>query len=80
MISGLWANTNLDDGKQTRQNALRQIENDHQNTIHEIYLGKDEEIDYEQDPFFAAMKLDGEEKQDETVNHDLKTDLEIDQA
>jgi len=59
MVAGLHANTNLDDGKQTRQNLLNDIENRHLETINLIYNGKtDEELDYESDPLFAAIKLD----------------------
>ncbi len=60
MISGLWANTNLDDGKQTRQNLLREIEESYQNSISLIYSRQDAEIDYEleSDPLFSAMNLD----------------------
>ena len=59
MVSGVMANTNLDDGKQTKQNLLNDIENRHLETIISIYNGKtDEELDYESDPLFAAIKLD----------------------
>jgi len=60
MISGLWSNSNWDDGKDTRQKALRDIEESYQNSIRQIYQQAEErasrtgKIDYE-DPFFAAI-------------------------
>lgn len=58
MISGLWANTNYDDNKNTRQKALKDIEESYQEAISIIYNGPEEfEIDMDQ-PFFKAMDLD----------------------
>lgn len=60
MISGLWSNSNYDDNKNTRQKALKDIENNYQDAIRIIYNGPEEyEIDMDQ-PFFAAMDLDDE--------------------
>ena len=61
MIGGLWANTNLDDGKDTRTRLLREIQDNYDDTIKEIYVGKRDEIDLKEHPFFAAMKVPGEE-------------------
>ena len=58
MISGLWSNSNYDDNKNTRQKALKDIEENYQQAINIIYNGPEEyEIDLDQ-PFFAAMDLD----------------------
>lgn len=77
MAAGVMANSNLDDGKQTKQNLLNDIENRHLETIISIYNGKtDEELDYESDPLFAAIKLD-----DPVPTTDITTeDLDKDQA
>ena len=57
MISGLWSNSNYDDNKNTRQKALKDIEENYQEAIRIIYNGAEEyEIDLDQ-PFFAAMDL-----------------------
>lgn len=61
MYSGLTANSNLDDDKGTKEQALRSIDDEFQNILVTIYNGeKDEEIDFQKDPFFAAMKLPGD--------------------
>lgn len=73
MVSGLMGNTNLDDGKQTRQNILNDIEERHLETIFTIYNGKiDEELDYESDPLFAAIGRN--DKLPTTHNSDLDQD------
>lgn len=63
MISGLWSNSNYDDGKNTRRDALLNIEKMFNDTIYLIYNGvnRDEEADQKMhnDPFFAAIKLAG---------------------
>lgn len=62
IIAGMWANTNLDDNKGTRRNALEEIQNNYDDTIEEIYSGiRREDIDLNSDPFFAAMKVPGQE-------------------
>ncbi len=57
MISGLWANTNLDDDKGTRTTRLREIEASFENAMAIVYGHEQarEEINKE-DPFFKAMK------------------------
>lgn len=67
MIAGLWGNTNLDDGKQTRKNMLIEIEEAYDHAIKMIYSGESDEIDQEtieSDPFLSAMSFDwaGENK------------------
>ena len=57
MIGGLWANSNFDDDKGTRDKAIRDINQSFYDTITSIYNGDAEEIDLKEDPFFAAMKL-----------------------
>ncbi len=58
MISGLWGNPNFDDEKQTRKNALIEIENSYQEAVLNVYNKERQvEIDFKDDPFFAAMKI-----------------------
>lgn len=63
MISSLWANSNYDDDKGTRQKAIEEIENNFNEAIMAVF-GKDntqeEEID-ENNPFFSSAKK-GQEK------------------
>jgi len=55
MISGLWSNSNYDDNKQTRQKALKDIEESYQSAVNIVYNGVDSyEVDMDQ-PFWAAM-------------------------
>lgn len=63
MISGVWSNTNFDDEKNSRTKALQQIEEQHQETIRQIYsrIDREEQIAFESDPFFAAMNLPRED-------------------
>ena len=78
VVGGLNANTNLDDGKQTRQNILNDIEQRHLDTINSIYNGKsDEELDYEKDPLFAAIGRS--EAKDSVHTTDTTEEFEIDQ-
>jgi phosphosulfolactate phosphohydrolase-like enzyme len=61
MISGLWGNSNFDDEKNTRQKALSEIENSYQEVVLNVYNKERlEEIEFKNDPFFAAMKLPDE--------------------
>lgn len=63
MIAGLWANSNLDDGTNTRQNALIEIETSYQDQLLAIYnsdLSEEDEIDFMDQPFFKAMNFDWE--------------------
>lgn len=62
IIAGLWANTNLDEKQGARQQALEEIQSNYDDTIEEIYTGmRREDIDLSTDPFFAAMKVPGDE-------------------
>lgn len=62
MIAGLWANTNLDDEKNTRSLALEQIEESHREAIAHIYaydsLEEQEPDILKTHPLFTAMKLE----------------------
>lgn len=60
MISGLWSNSNLDDGKNTREQALAEIEQNYQDILRTIYSSNfvAEEIDINTHPLFTAMNLD----------------------
>lgn len=57
MISGLWANPNLDgEDKETRGRAIKQIDDQHNEAIRKIY-GEDLEIEVDEShPFYAKMK------------------------
>lgn len=60
MISGLWGNANFDDDKNTRKKALIEIENSFQEAVLNVYNKERQvEIDFKDDPFFAAMKVPG---------------------
>jgi hypothetical protein len=59
MITGLWANPNYDDNKQTRRRAIEDIESSHREVIRVLY-GK---IDSQEDitkthPFFTMAESD----------------------
>lgn len=58
MISGMWSNSNLDDGKNTRQQALREIEDNYQMQLLSVYNEEEAEDDVFEHPFFQAMNLD----------------------
>lgn len=83
-ISGLLANTNLDDEKSTKRNLLENVDIDYQNRLKSIYNIIEEEIDLESDPFFKAMKIPGKDyipgEATETETHDQKLDIDIDQG
>lgn len=57
MVASLWANSNYDDDKGTRQKAIEEIEGNFNAAVDEIVSGapKDETIDKD-DPFFAPLK------------------------
>lgn len=61
MIAALWANSNYDDDKGTRQKAIEEIEANFQSVISGVFgegnVGPEEEqIDEENNPFFASAK------------------------
>lgn len=60
MISGMWSNSNLDDGKDTRSKALMEIEESYQNTLISIYNEdhQEEQIDLDRHPLFTEMNID----------------------
>jgi hypothetical protein len=58
-ITGILANTNLDDNKNTKRNTLESIDTDYQNSLKSIYNINIEEVDLREDPFFKAMKIPG---------------------
>jgi hypothetical protein len=59
MISGMWSNSNLDDGKSTREQALAEIEDNYQNVIESIYTGEFKKDEIPDHPLFTAMNLGG---------------------
>lgn len=58
MITGLYANTNLDDGKDTRQTIISNMEENFRAAIESLYDPK-EEKDLKDNPFFDAMNVPG---------------------
>lgn len=93
-ISGLLANTNLDDSKGSKRTTLESVDNSYYETLKNIYnnvIDKNKEINFEDDPFFKAMKIPGKDIPvvDENDNiiipvpHDQKVDymkdVDIDQ-
>lgn len=60
MIASLWANSNYDDDKGTRQKAIEEIESSFQSVVMQVFEGvqteQEEEIDESNNPFFAAAK------------------------
>ena len=61
MISGLWSNPNYDDDKNTRKDALLNIEKMYNDAVIFIYSGRNREEEEEakmlEDPFFTAIKM-----------------------
>lgn len=59
MVTGLWANPNYDDNKQTRRNAIGEINSNHQQIIEQLYgklNGGNKEDSLEKHPFFKAIE------------------------
>lgn len=60
MIAALWSNSNWDDDKGTRKDAIEKIKTDCQEAVEKIrnagtkFAEPEEEIDHD-DPFFAAV-------------------------
>lgn len=59
MISGLYANTNLDDGKNTRSKMINEIEEKFQDAIIELYEPQEKIDPIKDNPFFDAMNVPG---------------------
>lgn len=61
MISGLWGNSNLDDGENSREKMLREIDANFQMQVELVYSERrpQDEIDIKTHPLFTAMKMDG---------------------
>lgn len=60
MIQALWSNSNYDDDKGTRKQAIEQLEQQYEETIRTIISGPSEIIEEEEisddNPFFAPTK------------------------
>lgn len=57
MISALWSNSNYDDDKGTRKDAIEEIESNYDEAVKKIMFGiqdTEEEIDKD-NPFFSAV-------------------------
>lgn len=82
MISGLWANPNFDDDKQTRRRAIDEINESLQELVRELYdkIGMKKKDAMEEHPFFAAIKL-ADVPEDTPIHrpHDQIDTTEIDQ-
>lgn len=60
LVASLWANTNMDDPKANRQDAITKLEESFDEAIRSLYdasIKRDEDVDLNEDPFFAAMKI-----------------------
>lgn len=66
MISGLYANTNLDDGKGTRAKIIGELEEQFAEAIAELYEPTPDEP-LKGNPFFEAMNVPGSELTDEQI-------------
>ena len=56
MVQALWANSNYDDEKGTRENAIQEIETSFQEAIDSVNGPPEPEIEIDKsNPFFAAM-------------------------
>lgn len=84
-ITGIIANTNLDDGKQSKTRALESIDINYQDMVKSIYNVIEKDIvDLKNDPFFAAMKIPGQYEPEESTTvpepHDeVAPEIEVDQ-
>jgi hypothetical protein len=80
-ITGLLANTNLDDGKQTKARLLESVDIDYENTLRSIYniiIGEELES-----PLFQAIKIPGQEIPEQATDSDRTTeklDIDVDQG
>lgn len=71
MVSGIWANTNLDDeksGENKRGRLLEEVEHNHEVAVKSVYSSIEEkkaesDIDWS-NPFFSAMKVPGGPEED----------------
>lgn len=82
-ITGLLANTNLDDNKNTKRNMLENVDTDYENKLRSIYNVISKEIDLKDDPFFAAIKIpryDAPEEATDNLPHDQNPEIEVDQV
>lgn len=76
VISGIWANTNIDDTKEQkglRADILQKLFDNHMESVRRVYgVETAEDLDLKSDPLFAAMKVPPmpEELQQELENAD----------
>ena len=62
MVSSLWSNPNFDDDKNTRANAIQELEDKLEEAIYMVHNGPEAEAEIDEDnPFFAQAKK-GQEK------------------
>jgi hypothetical protein len=77
MIAGVWSNSNYDGEADTRTDLLRKIDVFVETATNSIYGVEEveEEEDFENNPFFAAMKIPGIEQIDHHKDRDRVSDL-----
>lgn len=83
MISGVWANSNYDDDKDTRNRLLAQIDEYAENALDVIYniervkaIDENEFLSYDEvkdSPFWRAMKVP---KIDHSIDHERSDELD----
>lgn len=59
IISGLYANTNLDSKENSRAKAIKEIEDNFRQAIVELYNPSDKEENIKDNPFFEAIEVPG---------------------
>lgn len=59
IISGLYSNSNLDDGKNTRQKMIGEIEENFREAIIRLYDPLEETDQIKDNPFFDAINVPG---------------------
>lgn len=78
IISGLYANSNLDDDKGTRQKIISDMEDNFRDAIKSLYEPVDEDV-LADNPFFKAMNVPGGdmewEGEDDRTAMDLESEL-----
>lgn len=80
MVAALWSNSNWDDGKDSRKNAIADIESSYEEALRKIEsIGKPIQDDGEQidkdNPFFAAAER-GIQKLEDKYGHLVKNEAE----
>lgn len=83
IIAALWANTNYDAQPEKREARVRELENHFEAAYDRLHGGKEEQITDQEiadNPFFAAMKVPGEDLMDTTPEEAREAVEELDQT